>query len=148
MGEQVRSGDMAVGRRPEMPIARTLGFHFTRRGSGNSELVLPVTEAVTFDGVAVQAGAVATIADFAGGAAVSSLLPSDWRVTTADMTVKLLAPAVGEKLIARGQALQTGKTISVARADVFAVAGGVETLCATALVTLRNSAPPAARAAA
>lgn len=147
MGRQVQSGDMAAGQRPPMPIARTLGFHFTRRGGGSSELVQPVTEAITFDGVAVQAGAVATIADFAGGAAVASLLPPDWRVTTADMTVKLLAPAVGDKLIARGQALQTGKTISVARSDVFAVAGGVETLCATALVTVRNSAPPAARAA-
>jgi uncharacterized protein (TIGR00369 family) len=147
MREQVRSDGMAMERGTRMPIARTLGFHFTRRGNGTSELVQPVTEAITFDGVAVQAGAVATIADFAGGAAVSSLLPPDWRISTADMTVKLLAPAIGERLIARGQALQTGKTISVARADVFAVAGGVETLCATALVTLRNS-PPAARAAA
>ena len=147
MGGQTQSTVVTAGRSAQMPIARTLGFHFTHRGNGKSELVQPVVEAITFDGIAVQAGAVATIADFAGGAAVSSLLPPDWRISTADMTVKLLAPAVGEKLIARGQALQTGKAISVARADVFAVADGVETLCATALVTIRNSAPPPARAA-
>lgn len=147
MSDETQGRGVVPGRSAQMPIARTLGFHFTQRGNGKSELVQPVVEAITFDGRAVQAGAVATIADFAGGAAVSSLLPPDWRITTADMTVKLLAPAVGEKLIARGQALQTGKAISVARADVFAVADGVETLCATALVTIRNSGPPVARAA-
>ena len=52
-----------------------------------------------------------------------------------------------QKLFARGKARQTGKAISVEWADVFAVADGVETLCATALVTIRNSAPPPARAA-
>ena len=144
MGDQARSSGVTAGCSSEMPIVRALGFHFTHRGGGMSELVQPVIETITFDGVAVQAGAVATIADFAGGAAVLSALPAGWRISTADMTVKLLAPAIGEKLIARGQALQTGKTISVARTDVFAVREGVETLCATALVTVRSSPPPAA----
>ncbi len=134
-------GIEAGNRAEAMPIARSLGFHFTKVGDGRSELVQPVREDITFNGVAVQAGAVATIADFAGGAAASSLLPPGWRVATADMTVKLLAPAVGQTLVARGETMQSGRTISVARADVFAVSDGAETLCATALVTLRVMAP-------
>jgi acyl-coenzyme A thioesterase PaaI-like protein len=64
-----------------------------------------------------------------------------WNVP--DYTLKLLAPAVGEKLIARGRVLKLGRTLSVAAADVFSVLTGEETLCATALATIRNYESPA-----
>jgi len=44
----------------------------------------------------------------------------------------------GETLVARGRLVRSGRTLSVAAADVYAVRGGIETLCATALATIRN----------
>ncbi|WP_174555472.1 hypothetical protein [Nocardia xishanensis] len=41
-------------------------------------------------------------------------------------------------MIARGRAVQSSTTVTVAAADVYAVTGESETLCATALVTMRN----------
>ncbi|GAA4558400.1 hypothetical protein [Pseudonocardia xishanensis] len=53
---------------------------------------------------------------------------------TTDYTVKILAPAKGATVVARGRVLSPGRTTTVAAADL--VADGVH--CATALVTLRN----------
>ena len=44
--------------------------------------------------------------------------------------MNLVAPADGEKLIARGQVVEPGRTLIVTRADVFAAKEGKETLCA------------------
>jgi acyl-coenzyme A thioesterase PaaI-like protein len=55
-----------------------------------------------------------------------------------DYTIKLIAPAAGEKLVARGRLVRSGRTLSVSAADVYAVREGNETLCATALATIRN----------
>jgi acyl-coenzyme A thioesterase PaaI-like protein len=66
------------------------------------------------------------------------MLPDGWAASTIDYTLKLLAPAVGEKLVARGRVLRSGRTLSVAAADVFCVQNGKEILCATALTTIRN----------
>lgn len=79
-----------------------------------------------------------SLADFAGGSAAGTLLPPGWINMTIDYTVKILAPAKGESLIARGRVINAGQTITVAAADVYSVNGADEKLCATALVTMRN----------
>src|SRR5258705_751079 len=56
------------------------------------------------------------------------MLPDGWAASTIDYTLKLLAPAVGEKLVARGRVVRSGRTLTVAAADVFAVRDGNETL--------------------
>jgi acyl-coenzyme A thioesterase PaaI-like protein len=66
------------------------------------------------------------------------MLPDGWGGATADYTIKLLAPAGGERLVARGRLIQFGRTLSVAAAEVFSVRDGRETLCATALITART----------
>ena len=71
------------------------------------------------------------------------MLPRGWGTTTVDYTIKLVAPASGETLVARGRLLKFGRTLSVAAADVYAVRDGQETLCATALATIRNFEVPA-----
>jgi len=57
-------------------------------------------------------------------------------VLTVEYKMNIVAPGRGERLIARGQVLRPGRTLTVTRADVFAVEGGAETLCATSLQTL------------
>ena len=49
--------------------------------------------------------------------------------------MNLMAPGDGEILIARGEVVRAGRTLVVARADVYAVKAGTETHCASLLQT-------------
>lgn len=57
-------------------------------------------------------------------------------VVTSEYKINLLAPAVGDKLIARGEVIKASSRQVVARADVFAVKDGRERIVATALATI------------
>jgi uncharacterized protein (TIGR00369 family) len=122
-----------------MPMARTLGVKFIRIAPADVELEIPVQEAFTFRPGQLQATAVFAIADFAAVAAAGTTLQPGWLNATIDATLKLLAPAQGVALRARGRVIDAGKLLTICAADVFAVAGdGSETLCATLLGTARN----------
>lgn len=121
-----------------MPAAAWLGMQFTAIAPGQVTLTLPFRAELGTHMGAFQGGVIGMLADFAGGSAAGTLLPIGWINATADFTVKLLTPAAGERLIARAQVLQPGKTLTVASVEVFTVRGEVETLCAAALVTMRN----------
>jgi uncharacterized protein (TIGR00369 family) len=84
----------------------------------------------------VHAGAVSAIADSAAGYAALSLMPADAGVLTTEFKINLLAPAAGERIIARGRVVKAGRTLTLAQADVFAVAGGEEKLIALLTATL------------
>ncbi len=65
-------------------------------------------------------------------------LPPGSAAATVDYTAKFLTEARGDHLIARARVLRPGNTLTVAAVDIFVVGDGTETLCATALVTMRN----------
>ncbi len=87
-------------------------------------------------------GVIAGLADHAAGGAVTTAMPKDRFAVTVCLQVNFLAPANGETLIARAKAIQVGSTIGVAQVDVVSLAGGIETPCAVATVTLRGVAMP------
>lgn len=125
-----------------MPMARTLGLRFTHLSPGRAEVELPITEAFTFAPGRLQATPVFAAADFAAVSAAGTLLPEGWHNATVDATLKLLAPAVGRAVRARGRVVNAGKLLTVCAADVYAVSeSGDETLCATLLGTARNIQP-------
>lgn len=122
-----------------MPMAQTLGLTFTRTTRGAVEVEIPVREAFTFRPGQLQATPVFAIADFAAVAAAGTLLEPGWVNATVDATLKLVAPAKGVALRARGRVIDAGKLLTVCAADVYAVAeNGAESLCATLLGTARN----------
>ena len=86
-----------------MPMAQTLGLQFTRTSRGQVELEIPVLEAFTFRPGQLQATAVFAIADFAAVAAAGTMLDPGWINATIDATLKLVAPAKGVALRARGR---------------------------------------------
>ena len=121
-----------------MPAAKHLGFDFGRIEPGEAEIIQPWREELTQHNGFFQGGVLGALADFAGGSAAGTLLPPGWVNMTIDYTVKILAPARGDRVIARGRVIKASQTITVAAADVHAAAGPDENLCATALVTMRN----------
>lgn len=125
-----------------MPIARMFGVEFSVVEPGRIEAVLPYREDLGYKAGHFQGVAVSAVAYFAATSAIGTLLPADWVAMTLDQTVKFLAPAAGERLVARGRTVSMGRSVGVGAADVFAVRDGRETLCATAMVTSRNVKRP------
>jgi len=122
-----------------MPMARTLGLTVIRMEAGEVDMEIPVREAFTFRPGQLQATPIFAIADFAAVAAAGTLLAPGWINATIDTTLKLLAPAKGVLLRAKGRVVHAGKLLTVCASDVYAVAqSGEETLCATLLGTARN----------
>ncbi len=78
-----------------------------------------------------HAGAMAAVADSAGGYAAYTLMGSRDSVLTVEYKVNLLAPGRGEEVVARARVVRPGRTLTVCQVEVFAVATGAETLCAT-----------------
>jgi uncharacterized protein (TIGR00369 family) len=125
-----------------MPMARTLGLHFTHIAQGDVEIEMPIAEDFTFMPGRLQATPVFAVADFAAVAAGASLLPEGWTNATVDATLKLVAPAAGVAVRARGRVVHAGKLLTVCAADVHAIDdAGNATLCATLLGTARNIPP-------
>lgn len=130
--DQVRRAVLA------MPMAQTLKLQFNRIEPGEVELQIPVQEAWCFRPGQLQATAVFAVADFAAVAAAGTVLPQGFINATIDASLKLIAPARGSHLVARGRVVNASRLLTVCAADVYAVHEGHETLCATLLGTARN----------
>jgi uncharacterized protein (TIGR00369 family) len=133
--QQVRDAVLA------MPMARTLQLDFRSLEAGRSEIEMPVLDAFCFRPGQLQATAVFAIADFAAVSVAGTVLPDGWINATIDGTLKLVAPARGSHLRARGRVVDAGRLLTICAAEVYAVDGGEETLCATLLGTARNIDP-------
>ncbi len=68
-----------------------------------------------------------SLGDSAAGYAALTLMAPGERVLTAEMKTNLLAPAIGEMLIADGRVLRFGRRLCTVQADVFAVDGAGST---------------------
>jgi uncharacterized protein (TIGR00369 family) len=113
-----------------------IGATMTRVEPGRCTIELPVREELTQQHKFVHGGVVGMIADSAGGYAAFTLMPADASVLTVEYKINMLAPARGERLVAVGTVLKPGRTLSIVRADVFAIDGAREVLVAAMQQTL------------
>ena len=97
---------------------------------GRTEIHLPHWSGVEQQHGFVHGGVVGMIADSAAGYAAMTLVSASASVLTVEYKMNLVAPADGEKLIARGKVVRPGRTLVVTQAEVFAVKDGKEKLCA------------------
>lgn len=117
-------------------VMQLIGAGLERIEPGVVEIGLPFrADLVQQDGY-VHAGVVTTIADSACGYAAYTLAPEGTGVLSVEFKVNLLRPAVGERLVARGEVIKPGRTLSVVRGDVFAVRGSERTHVATMTNTI------------
>jgi len=117
-------------------LMKTIGASLTEVLPGKVEIQLPYRDDLTQQHGFIHAGIVTTIADTACGYAAFSLMPADAAVLTVEYKVNLLSPAVGDFLAARGQVTKAGRTLTVCKADVFAVTQGQEKVIAIMLATM------------
>jgi len=118
-------------------IMGLIGGELTRIEPGVVEISLTYRPDLTQQHGFVHAGIVTTIADSACGYAAYSLMPPDSDVLAVEFKVNLLRPAKGERFVARAEVIKPGRTLTVVRADVVAIAGGEDReLVATMLGTM------------
>jgi uncharacterized protein (TIGR00369 family) len=118
-------------------VMATIGATLDAVEPGAVTISMPPDPALTQQHGYLHAGIIATIADSACGYAALSLMPDDAAVLSIEFKTNLLAPADGERFIARGKVIKPGRTIMVCDATVHAVRnGGEEKLVATMTGTM------------
>jgi uncharacterized protein (TIGR00369 family) len=117
-------------------IMQTLGATLTRVASGECEIALPFTPALSQQHGFFHAGVVSTIADSAAGYAAYSMFPAGSSVLTVEFKINLLAPADGEKIRATGRVIKRGRTLTICEMQAFITKGKEEKLCAHGMSTL------------
>lgn len=109
----------------------TIGARLLRVAPGEVDIELPVRPDLTQQHGFVHAGMLAAVLDSACGYAAFTLMAPDRSVVSVEFKINLLAPAVGERIVARARVKKAGRTLSVCDADAFAVSAGAENLVAS-----------------
>ena len=117
-------------------IMGLIGAELSRVEPGLIEIMLPYRADLAQQHGYLHAGIVTTIADSACGYAAYSLMPPNSEVLSVEFKVNLLRPAKGETFSAVAEVIKSGKTLTVVRADVFAIDQDRRDLIATMLGTM------------
>lgn len=131
--ERVRSSFERQG------LMRLLGARVVEAGEGSCTIEVPSSDGATQQERYFHGAVIGAIGDNAGGYAALTLAPPDREVLTVEYKVNFLAPARGERLVARGEVVTAGRRIFVCKAEVSAVDGGDERVCAALLQTVSLS---------
>ena len=105
------------------PIMELIGARLSLVEPGVVEITLPYRADLLQQNGYLHAGIITTIADSACGYAAYTLMPAGSNVLSVEFKLNLLRPAQGEEFVARAEVIKAGKTLTVVRADVFALTG-------------------------
>ena len=115
---------------------QSLGAVIVRVEPGEVEIEMAYRTDFTQQHGFLHGGIVTAIVDSACGYAALSLSVPETAVLTVEYKVNFVAPAKGDWLLARGEVVRPGSTITVCKGDVFAYEGGDEKLVASMLSTM------------
>jgi uncharacterized protein (TIGR00369 family) len=115
----------------------TLGARLSRVAPGEVDVEVATRGDLVQQHGFLHAGVIASAADSACGYAALSLMPAGAAVLSIEFKkTNLLAPATGDRIVARGRVIRAGRTVSVCWADVTAYAVDSERLVATMVATM------------
>ena len=115
---------------------QSLGAVISRVKPGEVEIEMLYRADFTQQNGFVHGGIVTAIVDSACGYAALSLSAPETTVLTVEYKVNFLAPAKGDRLLARGEVVRPGSTVTVCKGDVVAYDGGDEKVVASMLTTM------------
>lgn len=115
-----------------------LGARLTHVAPGAVDIELDLRPEVTQQHGYFHAGATSSVADSAAGYAALTLFADGFGVLTSEYKVNLLNPARQKTLIARGRVLKPGRTLTIAKADVYGLGDAEQVHVATGLFTLMS----------
>jgi len=98
----------------------TIGARLRAVGPGWTEVELPHRDDLTQQKGYLHGGIIGMIADNACGYAAYTLMPASASPLTVEYKINILAPGRGQRYVAEGVVLRSGRTLSVTRAEVYA----------------------------
>ena len=98
----------------------TLGATVETVRAGEVELAMPFRPEFTQQHGFTHAGIITTLVDTACGFAALSLMPADAAVLTTEFKCNFLSPAKGDRFVATGKVVRSGKKLMVCLGEVFA----------------------------
>ena len=117
-------------------VMATLGASLARVAPGEVDIELPNRPALAQQHGFLHAGILATILDSACGYAAFTLMPAEAAVLSVEFKINLLAPAAGDRFVARAHVIRSGRNLSVCQADGFAISAEGEKHVATMVATM------------
>lgn len=114
----------------------TIGAKLVRVAPGEVDVEVTTREDLVQQHGFLHAGVVSSAADSACGYAALSLMPAGAAVLSIEFKTNLLAPATGDRILARARVIRAGRTVTVCWSDVVATVGETERLVATMVATM------------
>lgn len=108
----------------------------TKIEPGLVEISVPVTDQMRQPHGNVHGIIASAVADSAAGYAAQTLLPQGYDVVTVEYKINYMAPGVGDTIVAVGQVIRAGRTLSVCSADIFAETMGTRKAFAHLVTTM------------
>lgn len=118
------------------PFMAYLGVTIARMTRGEVDLVLAFRPELGQQDGFFHGGVIGTLADSCAGIAGATAMPPGSNILTVEYKLNIFAPGQGDRLIARGSVIKSGRRLTIARAEIAALRDGVEKPVATALQTL------------
>lgn len=115
---------------------QTLACELGEVSPGKVEAILPYDLKFTQQHGYFHGGITGALADNVAGYSAFTLFGEADSVVTAEYKINLLAPAMGEFMIARGEVIKAGRTLSIVKADVYTKIADQEKHVATGLFTI------------
>lgn len=114
----------------------TIGARLARVAPGECDIELTRRDDLVQQHGFLHAGVLASAADSACGYAALSLMPPGAAVLSVEFKINLLAPASGDRILARGRVIRAGRTVTVCWGEVVAHDGDDEKTVATMVGTM------------
>jgi uncharacterized protein (TIGR00369 family) len=114
----------------------TIHAELVRVAAGEVDIQVPHDPRLSQQHGFLHAGVVTAAVDSACGYAALTLMAEEAEVLTVELKINLLEPATGQRLLARGRVLRSGRTLTVCRGEAVVVNEAAETIVATLLTTM------------
>jgi uncharacterized protein (TIGR00369 family) len=127
VSHEIRDPDFAARVRASFERQRfmaTLGATLEHVAPGEVTIAFTHRDALTQQHGFLHAGVMTSIADSACGYAALSLMEPGAAVLSVEFKVNMLAPAVGERFLATGRVVRSGRTLTVCAGEVTAERDG------------------------
>lgn len=104
-------------------LMKTFGARLLSVTDGEVQIELPFSEALTQQNGFLHAGVVSSLVDNACGYAALTRVGEGRDVVSAEFKVNFMRPAIGERFVAIGRAVSSGRQVSVCQGELRAFQG-------------------------
>jgi uncharacterized protein (TIGR00369 family) len=119
-------------------LMSTLGAQLVRVEEGEVHIALPFDARLTQQHGYAHAGAITSVVDSACGYAALTKAPEDCEVVSVEFKINFIRPAVGQRFLAIGKVVTSGKLVTVCTGEVRTDASPRSSVVAIMQATMMN----------